>query len=59
MNERHDHAAEAIAAIDAELNRPPVSIEVALQEAVTRGTMTSAESQECLEAYLRAFHKDD
>jgi len=53
----HDHAKEALEAIDRELERPPVTIEEALQEAVAAGRMTQEEAAECLEAYLGAFLK--
>lgn len=54
--ERHDHAQEALDAIDRELARPPISVEDAVLEAVQNGRMTIDEANECIEAYQRTFH---
>lgn len=48
-----------LAEIDAALERPPVTIEEALQEAVEAGRMDIKTAEECLEAYLRSFHNKD
>ncbi len=54
-NENIEHI---ISEIDEALDRPPISVEEALQEAVKAGRMTLEESSECLECYLRAFKQD-
>lgn len=54
----HLNIEHIIAEIDAALERPPVTVEQALHEAVEAGRMTIAEASECLEAYNRAFHKE-
>lgn len=47
--------AEILRKIDEELERPPISIEEALQEAVRAGRMSIKECEECLEAYHRTL----
>lgn len=51
--EHHDHISEALAAIDAELGRKPVTIEESILEAERAGRMDHDEAQKCLEAYER------
>lgn len=50
--QRHD---EILEKIDDTLDSPPVSMEEALNYAVENGHMTIRESEQCLEAYQRAF----
>lgn len=55
MNHEHLNIDNIIAEIDAQLARPPVSVEDALQEAVIAGRMTISEATECLEAYQHSY----
>ncbi len=57
MKPHHDHISEALAEIDAELGRQPLTIEESLEEAVLNGRMTEQESKDCLDAYIRSFDK--
>ncbi len=56
---KHEHAREAIEAIDRELARTPITIEDSLVEAMERGTMSSFEAEECFLAYQQALHRGD
>ena len=56
MKEHHDWISETIAEIDAVLERPPISIQDAINEAIDKKRMTLEEGMECLEAYERSFH---
>lgn len=56
---KHDHIRDAIEEIDRCLERPPITIEESLVQAVQRGTMTEAEATECLDAYERALHSNE
>lgn len=59
MERRVDHAQEAIDAIDRVLDCPPPSIQDSLADAVRNGRMTIKEAGECLEAYIRCFHREE
>lgn len=55
--EHHDHAKEAIEAIDKCLSTPPPTIEEAIHEAEERHVYTHEEAQLYIDAYRRCFLK--
>ena len=59
MKEKRNHCNEAIEAIDRCLQRPPITIEDSLIEAMEQGRMSPAEAEECFLAYQKALHQGD